>query len=58
MFESCHPFSFFDYFRVPYSVRPTLTAGHHRRIPFPVHQLRVADQSGRPRDRCCGSEGR
>jgi hypothetical protein len=48
VFESCHPFSFFDYFRVPYSVRPALTAGHHRRTPFPVHQLRLAGQSGRP----------
>lgn len=48
MFESCHPFSFFDYFRVPYYVRPTPAAGQHGRTPFSVHQLRVADQSGDP----------
>ena len=46
MFESCHPFSFFDYFRVPYAVRPALAADHHGRVPVPVHQLRVAGESG------------
>jgi len=50
VFESCHPFAFFDYFRVPYAVRPELTAGHGERLPFSVHELRIADQSGgRPR---------
>ena len=48
MFESCHTFSFFDYFRVPCAVQPTLAAGHHGRIPDPLHQLRVADESGGP----------
>jgi hypothetical protein len=46
VFESCHPFAFFDYFRVPYAVRPELGAGHGERLPLSVHQLRVADQSG------------
>ncbi len=44
MFESCHPFGFFDYFRVPYSVQPTRTDGHHA---F-VHQLRIAEPTGGP----------
>lgn len=48
MYESCHPFAFSDYFRVPYDVRPALAAGHHGRIPFPVHQLRTADHGGGP----------
>jgi hypothetical protein len=46
VFESCHPFSFFDYFRVPCDVRPALAADHHGRSPLPVHQLRIADESG------------
>ena len=46
MFESCHPFSFFDYFRVPCAVRPALAADHHGRIPGPVHRLRIADEAG------------
>jgi len=48
VFESCHPFPFFDYFRVPYAVRPELAADHHGGGPFPVHGLRVADQPGQP----------
>lgn len=31
---------------MPYVVRPALTDDHHGRIPFPVHRLRAADQSG------------
>jgi len=46
VFESCHPFAFFDYFRVPGAVSPELAAEHHGRVPAPVHQLRVADSSG------------
>jgi hypothetical protein len=46
VFESCHPFSFFDYFRVPCDVRPALAADHHGRIPGAVHRLRIAGESG------------
>ena len=48
MFESCHSFAFFDYFRVPYAVVPTPTGGHDERRPSSVHRLRIADQSGGP----------
>ena len=48
MFESCHPFSFFDYFRVPYAVRTALTDGHRGSVPGAVHRLGLADQSGGP----------
>jgi hypothetical protein len=41
VFESCHPFSFFDYFRVPYVVQPALTAGQHGGPPGSVHRLRL-----------------
>src|SRR5579859_1742372 len=58
VFESCHPFSFFDYFRVPCAVRPALAADHHGRIPVPVLQLRIADESGGPQPSLlwCGAE--
>ena len=37
MFEASHPFAFFDYFRVPYEVRPAGTG--------PVHWLRATDSA-------------
>jgi hypothetical protein len=48
MFTSCHPFSFFDYFRVPYAVEPTLAARCHGRLPGSVHRLRQANPSSGP----------
>ncbi len=46
MFEACHPFAFFDYFRVPYKVRPELAAEQHGRDPGPVHVVQLAEPSG------------
>jgi hypothetical protein len=43
MFEASHPFAFFDYFRVPYTVRSE-TAGHGWNAALPVHRLHVGDQ--------------
>jgi hypothetical protein len=48
VFESSHPFAFFDYFRVPYAVRPALAAGQHAGLPVPVRRLRMTDQPGGP----------
>jgi peptidoglycan/xylan/chitin deacetylase (PgdA/CDA1 family) len=46
VFESSHPFAFFDYFRVPYTVRPALAAGHRAGTAVPVHRLRMTGQPG------------
>lgn len=46
MFESSYPFAFFDYFRVPYTVRPDLAAGGGVRAPVSVHRIRVPGESG------------
>ena len=46
MFESSHPFAFFDYFRVPCTVRPELAAGDGARAPVPVHQVRMTGEPG------------
>lgn len=43
MFEASHPFGLFDYFRVPYQVRPSLTLDHVTGLP--VHRLTEAGQS-------------
>jgi peptidoglycan/xylan/chitin deacetylase (PgdA/CDA1 family) len=57
VFESSHPFAFFDYFRIPYRVRPP-----HRRPgepPLPVHRLQATEPAGGSR-RCLlwlGAEG-
>jgi glycosyltransferase involved in cell wall biosynthesis len=48
MFETSHPFAFFDYFRVPYDVRPPQDAGGHLGAPASVGWLRPVPQSGRP----------
>ncbi len=45
MFESCHPFAFFEYFRVPYVVRPEVAAPGQAHAALPVHRLRAAKQS-------------
>jgi hypothetical protein len=44
LFEASHPFVFFDYFRVPYTVRSETRAGHSRDAALPIHRLQVADQ--------------
>ena len=46
MFESSYPFAFFDYFRVPYTVRPALAVGRPARTPCPVHRMRTAGPPG------------
>jgi hypothetical protein len=45
VFESSHRFSFFDYFRVPYVVRPEVAVSHRADSPMPVRLLRTTDQS-------------
>jgi hypothetical protein len=46
MFESSHPFAFFDYFRVPYEISPS-TAPHDRaRGPVPLGRLRAVTPDG------------
>ena len=45
MFDSSHQFDFFDYFRVPYTVRPPLAAAAAG-TPVPVHRLVAAEPSG------------
>jgi hypothetical protein len=46
VFESSYPFAFFDYFRVPYTVRPELAMGDGARVPVPVHRIRAAAGPG------------
>ena len=46
MFESSYPFAFFDYFRVPYAVRPELALGDGAGAPISVHQIRTVGASG------------
>ena len=46
MFESSYPFAFFDYFRVPYTVRPELAMGGGAGVPISVHQIRTMGASG------------
>lgn len=48
MFEASRPFTFFDYFRVPYGVREDLAADVPSRIPLPVQRLRVVRELGAP----------
>lgn len=43
MFEASHPFGLFDYFRVPYQVRPPVSS--ERVSGLPVHRLTCAGQS-------------
>ena len=42
MFEASHPFAFFDYFRVPYQVRPLRSGDGHAGAARFVHVLRTA----------------
>ena len=46
MFESSYPFAFFDYFRIPYTVRPGLAIGDGPRAPVSVHQIRTMEGPG------------
>lgn len=46
MFESSHPFAFFDYFRVPYAVRPALAVGPRVGIGVSAHRLRMREHPG------------
>jgi hypothetical protein len=46
VFEASRPFAFFDYFRVPYAVRPEVAPGNGARAPLPLHRLCVAEQPG------------
>src|SRR5271165_4409193 len=48
MFEASHPFAFFDYYRVPYDVRPPQDADGHLGAPASVGRLRPVLQAGRP----------
>jgi glycosyltransferase involved in cell wall biosynthesis len=47
MFEASHPFAFFDYYRVPYQVRPPQDANGHLGAP-PVGRLHPVPHAGRP----------
>jgi hypothetical protein len=47
VFESCHPFALFDYFRVPYTVRHDAAGRQCGQLS--VHRLQLADRSGEPR---------
>jgi hypothetical protein len=60
VFESSHRFSFFDYFRIPYVVRPELAVSHRADFPMPVRRLRTKGQpSGVPRSlQWLGTEGK
>ncbi len=46
MFESSYPFAFFDYFRVPYTMRRQRASGNGAAPDLPVHQVRTTGQSG------------
>jgi predicted ATP-grasp superfamily ATP-dependent carboligase len=46
VFESSYPFAFFDYFRVPYTVRPRLAEADGAHATVPLHQIRCAGQPG------------
>jgi hypothetical protein len=46
VFDSSHQFDFFDYFRVPYTVRPELAPAAAAHAPLPVHRLVAAEPSG------------
>jgi hypothetical protein len=48
VFAASHPFAFFDYFRVPYDVRPFPSAGVRIGSTPGIHQLRTAEDGGQP----------
>jgi peptidoglycan/xylan/chitin deacetylase (PgdA/CDA1 family) len=48
VFDASHPFAFFDYFRVPYQVRLPLEADGSAGSTASVHEVRTAQQRGRP----------
>ncbi len=47
MFESSQPFAFFDYFRIPYQVRPPQNAGGQADRAAPVHWVRATGPPNR-----------
>jgi hypothetical protein len=47
VFDASRPFAFFDYFRVPYKVRPFPPADGPESPPGSVHQLCAAEHAGR-----------
>jgi D-aspartate ligase len=47
LFRASHPFTFFDYFRVPYEVRPPQGENGHAGAAAFVHTLTVAARPGR-----------
>ena len=46
VFESSHPFAFFDYFRVPYAVRPGLAIADGAHSSMSVRRICMAGESG------------
>ncbi len=46
MFEATHPVTFFDYFRVPYTMQPRAAMAGDGHAAMPVHQIRAAAQPG------------
>ncbi len=44
MFESSYPFAFFDYFRIPYTVRPSLALANGACTPVFVHRICTTGQ--------------
>jgi peptidoglycan/xylan/chitin deacetylase (PgdA/CDA1 family) len=51
VFEACHPFAFFDYYRVPYELRPSAHADGCAGSPASLHRLWVAGQGRGDGDR-------
>lgn len=47
MFEACHPFAFFDYFRVPCDIRPSAHPAAQAGVPGHLHRVRAPGQPGR-----------
>jgi hypothetical protein len=45
VFETSHPFAFFDYFRIPYSVRPGPAVADGAHSSMPVHRIWAAGES-------------
>ncbi len=46
VFKSSHPFAFFDYFRVPYTVCPRLAVADGAHAPMAVHRMCTTGQPG------------
>jgi hypothetical protein len=48
VFEACHPFALFDYFRVPCDLRPAVHPACGASVPGHLHRIRVLEDAGRP----------